>query len=401
MDGIPVIALLPAAVRVVDAEAPPGAVELDGTARTLVALVRIGGRPAGIGVASIEPDVGGREAALVRAVADVTSRDGSPTDRPRSAVAPVPSQVSVVITTCRDPARARRCVRSVLEGDLAPHEVIVVENRPGDGLTAAMVRGEFGDDPVSCVEEDRPGLSRARNAGLRAATGDLVAFTDDDVVADRRWLASASAAFGFAPDASAVTGLILPLALDDPTQLLFEQFAGFGKGLEVRVHRLADRDHPLGEWAPGRFGSGANVVVRADVLRRVGGFDARLGTGTRAAGGEDLDLFIRLLHDGGALVYEPAAIVQHDHPHDPQRLRHQAFAYGAGLTAALTKHAVHGPARASLARAVPAGVRYALDPASPKNAGRPVSFPRALVALERAGMACGPLAYARSSATRG
>ena len=79
--------------------------------------------------------------------------------------------------------------------DPPPLEVIVVENRPAHSNIAAMLRERFGTHGrVRCVEEPHVGLSSARNAGLWAAEGDVVAFTDDDVIVDRRWIGRIAAA---------------------------------------------------------------------------------------------------------------------------------------------------------------------------------------------------------------
>ena len=128
----------------------------------------------------------------------------------------------------------------------------------------------------------------------------------------------------------------------------------------------------------------------------LGGFDVKLGAGTAARGGEDLDMYIRLLLAGETIVYEPAAVLFHEHPSDRRGLRRRAFDYGVGLTAMLTKQLHSGP-RLALLRAAPAGVGYLLDPRSRKNASRGAGYPRALTMLEGLGMLLGPLAYALSA----
>jgi O-antigen biosynthesis protein len=309
------------------------------------------------------------------------------------------SGLSVVVTTCAKPRAASRAVASVLACESPPQEVIVVENRPAGSPTADVLRERFGEDArVACVEEPRRGLSYARNRGLAAAGGEIVVFTDDDVVVAPGWIGAIRAAFARHPAAVCVTGPIAALALDGEAQRTFEQFTRFDKGAERQVYALArpPADDPLFPYAPGRFGSGANIALRADFARALGGFDVRLGAGTRARGGEDLDLFIRVLRAGGQLVYEPDALVRHEHVGSEHELRRHAFDYGVGLAAMLTKQLLAGTQRRELVRRVPAGVRYLLDRDSAKNAPKAADFPLLLELLELLGMGVGPFAYLAS-----
>jgi GT2 family glycosyltransferase len=308
--------------------------------------------------------------------------------------------VSAVITTCRNPVSLQRCLTSVLHSDHDDFEVIVVENRPGADDTRTMIEERFGMQPrVRYVEERERGLSCARNAGLAAAGKELVAFLDDDVVVDRAWMRRAAAAFERSDQVACVTGLILPLELESESQLLLERFMTLGKGFTPRIFQLPDSwdDYPALPYTPGVIGSGANTMVRTEIAWRFGGFDPTLGTGTPACGGEDLDLYIRLLGAGHAIAYEPGAIVWHPHPSEPGQLRRQVYRYGIGLGATLTKQLVAGPERRQLLRAVPAGIAYARDPSSHKNAGISDGYPRRLRWLERLGVAVGPLAYMASA----
>jgi GT2 family glycosyltransferase len=312
--------------------------------------------------------------------------------------APNPS-VSVVITTCAMPQRAARAVASVLACVPAPLEVIVVENRPHRGNTARLLAERFiGDERVRCVDEPLQGLSHARNCGLRAARGEIVAFTDDDVVVDGGWIGAIANAFACHPHATCVTGRIAALALDSDEQRVFESFARLGKGSQRQVYAASHppADDPLFPYAAGRFGSGANTALRADFARAIGGFDVHLGAGTRARGGEDLDLFIRVLRAGEELVYEPAALLRHEHVDSRQALRHHAFDYGVGLSAMLTKQLLAGERRRDFLRRIPAGARYMLARDSAKNANKGTGYPRTLDVLELLGMAAGPGAYLAS-----
>ncbi len=139
--------------------------------------------------------------------------------------------------------------------------------------------------------------------------------------------------------------MIAPRELDTLPQQWVEGNATYDKGLQRRVfdtgvHRPAD---PLFPYTAGAFGSGANMAFRTDYLRRRRGFDAALGTGTVAMGGDDLAAFYDVVSDGHRLVYEPGAIVLHQHYRDYAALRRQTYGYGAGLGAHLTRCLIADP----------------------------------------------------------
>lgn len=304
--------------------------------------------------------------------------------------------LSVVVATCANAELVIRCVETIQSGANGPYEAIVVENRPAHSTVQRSLEERFGDDPhIRYVEEHRPGLARARNAGLRVARGELVAFTDDDVLVDSAWAPAIRAAFAARPSVDCVTGLILPLELETPAQVLIERFAGYGKGFIPRIYSLDEPppDQPLFPYTAGYFGSGANMAFRTSVLRELGGFDPVLGTGTPARGCEDLDICIRVLNAQSRLAYEPRAIIWHRHPDTHAHLRRRAFDYGAALGAMLTKHIFAGPHRWRIVSRIPQGIRYYTDPESRKNATRGPVFPRNLSRLERAGLLYGPIAY--------
>jgi GT2 family glycosyltransferase len=408
----------PVAIRMLDLEAPIPTLLLRRDSRStpyrsLLVVVRRRGAPIGIATFKVDRDalvsskqlqdgIGGQLGPKLDALADDLSRD-NPRSRRTAAQAArkrnVTTAVSVVIPTCCNPWSLERCVRSVLASDHQDFEVIVVENRPEASNTGEFLAERFVSEPrLRCVEEPLAGASAARNAGLVEARGEIVAFVDDDVLVDCRWLSAGVKAMSQAADVVCVTGLILPLELESETQLLLEQFAGFGKGFEPRTYRLPDaqNENPLLPYAIGSVGSGANMFIRAEVARELGGFDTWLGPGTPTTGGEDLDLLIRILRRG-AIVYEPCAMVSHRHPDGAARLMRQAYRYGVGLGSMLAKQLLAGPTRVDLLRAVPAGLRYVRDPGSRKNAGRPAGFPRELVWRERLGMVVGPAAYLASA----
>lgn len=394
--------MAPAAVRRIDAGGELTGLDLgrarDGEPyRGLAALVERDGRP--VGFVTLPAPTGHVTAERLRQAIEELE--------PATAVAPArpgPRPAgTVVIATCNAPGPLLRCIESVLAGLADGDRVLVVENRPAGSTVAAALEERFGADPrIAVIEEPRPGLGRARNAALAVCRTEFIAFTDDDVIADPAWSRRLFDALWEDPRAAVATGLIVPLSLETPSQVTLEEFAGFAKGYERRRFDMADPpDDPLFPYAAGLFGSGANIGCRVPMLRGMGGYDDSLGTGTPARGGEDLDLFIRALLAGHALVYEPGAFVWHEHPDTPRRLRRQAFCYGAGLSAAITKQLVRGPDRGGLLGRVPAGLRYLASPDSRKNERKGASYPRHLTVLELAGMLVGPVGYLRSvAATR-
>ncbi|WP_055695657.1 glycosyltransferase, partial [Streptomyces prasinopilosus] len=333
-----------------------------------------------------------------------------------AAEAPVPASppfASVVVASRERTGQLARALDSLLAQDHPRFEVVVVDNAPVTDETRDLVHRKYGER-VRYVREPVPGLATAHNTGLAHALGEVIAFTDDDVVADVRWLTGLTAPFAADPGLGCATGLILPARLRTPAQVLLESHGGFAKGFVPTTYdpREPPRDEPLFPFTAGRFGSGANMAFRAEVLRAVGGFDPATGAGTPARGGDDLYGFVRVLARGHRLHYTPRALVWHHHRETWADLETQAFGYGAGLTAYLTAILVARPALlpAFLAR-LPRGLSHARgltavrrtgDAESPEGTGTGSAapgghdartthpWPRRLSRLQRRGMLYGP-----------
>lgn len=320
----------------------------------------------------------------------------------------LPAPMTVVICT-RDRARQlRTALDSVLALDHPEFEVVVVDNASATTRTADQVRA-IGDPRVRLVAEPRPGLARARNTGLAAARHDLVAFTDDDVVVDRLWLRGLLAGFSRAEDVALVSGLVPTGEIGSPAQAWFDRRVSWSAATLARQYNLASPPDnvPLFPFQVGLYGTGANFAVRREVVRRIGGFDPSLGVGTPTGGGEDLDIFLRVLHSGATLAVEPAAVVWHRHRAELAELTVQARGYGTGLGAWLTKTMLT-PALARLAvgklfgggvigRIREIGEGGSADPAgADRAAGLPLGYTRSLGRLETAAMMRGPISYLRS-----
>jgi GT2 family glycosyltransferase len=211
--------------------------------------------------------------------------------------------VSVVIcayTDARwDPLVA--AVEAMAQQAHPPHEVIVVVDhndgllvRAADALTSARV----------LPNEERPGLSGARNTGVRHATGAIVAFLDDDALPDPAWLGTLAAAF----DDLAVVGaggLALPEWVDGPRPrwLPPEMYWVVGCSYVGLPTEVAEIRNPIG----------ANMAFRREALRDAGGFVEGIGrVGTVPLGCEETELAIRIRRrTGGVVLHLPDARVSH------------------------------------------------------------------------------------------
>jgi GT2 family glycosyltransferase len=314
-----------------------------------------------------------------------------------AALGSVGPQVSIVLATYDRPERLLRTLKTLAAQTYPAFEVLVVDNCP-DRPGAATAVETINDRRFRHLVEPRPGASHARNTGLKAASTDIVAFTDDDVDADPDWLGNLVVPFYEDPTAACVTGLILPQRLDTPAELTFEKFGGFSKGLVPRSFTLNDNAHgSLYPYNVGVFGSGACAAFRRSVLLSLGGFATDLGPATIARGGEDLDAYLSVLHAGYRLHYSPAAIVRHESRTDMSALAQQIYSYGVGVSAMITRRVLRSPAeRRAVARIVPVAVKYLLASDSPKNAKKIGPYPRRLDLYELAGLMYGPVAYLRS-----
>ena len=299
--------------------------------------------------------------------------------------------VSVIVSTHDRPEQLSMCLPPLLSQHYPHYEVIIVDNAPSTSATADLVRQIYGDIvKLRYIREDCPGLSRGLNRGITAARGEILAFTDDDVVVDSYWLLELVKAFSIADDVTCVTGLVLPLELETPAQILFEEYGGFSKGFIRRVYDMLDNHpkEPLYPYTVGRFGTGASMAFRSAFLRSVGGFDPALQCGM------DIAAFFQVVRWGYKLVYEPAALVYHLHRRDYADLRKQIYNYGVALTAYLTKSILEQPRLLfELVTKVPYGLFFTLSARSPKNRKKLVHYPRNLTMLELKGMLFGPFVY--------
>jgi GT2 family glycosyltransferase len=316
----------------------------------------------------------------------------------RRAVLATAPHITVVICTRERPGALARCLDSLIAQQYPGFRILVVDNAPETTATAEVVHSAARRGPVDYLIEPRAGLSFARNTAVRAAPGQILAWIDDDEVADPHWLAEVARALAEHPDADVVSGVIVPAELETQAQLWFEQFGGHSKGRgftpAVFSPATAHIQSPLYPLPP--FGTGANMTFRPGVIERIGMFDTALGAGTPAMGSEDTLAFTQVLLAGGKIVYQPSAVTHHYHRRDLAGLRKQMVGYGTGLVAAYTSLLMARPGVFwGLLKLVPGALRDLTGKDTARTATLQDDFPRDLLAANRRGMLAGPRAYFR------
>ncbi|BCL37655.1 glycosyltransferase family 2 protein [Nostoc sp. MS1] len=259
--------------------------------------------------------------------------------------------LTIAICTKDRPDNLARCLHSLKEllQQALELDVLVIDNAPSDDRTQKLV----GSLPwVRYVREPKPGLDFARNKALQSAKGEFLAFLDDDVVVDRRWLTGLITAWQENPDAAAFTGLVLPYELETEAQILFEQRGGFRRGFQKIRYGQILPGNPLHPCGAGIFGAGCNMAFRREVLLKIGGFDEALDTGAPLPGGGDLDIFYRVIRAGYTLVYEPEYLVFHQHRREYEKLQRQYWSWGLGFMAFVIKAYQTDPPQRSKLRAL-------------------------------------------------
>ena len=234
--------------------------------------------------------------------------------------------VSVVVCSHTPDRRGELldAIKSLRQQSQPPHEVIVVVDHDPDLLD--WVR-EGAPDVLAIENREEQGLAGARNSGVRAGQGEVVAFLDDDAVAAPSWIERLSAAYRD-PRILGAGGAVLPVWEERPSWFPeeFEWVVGCSyRGLPLRR-------------SPVRNLIGCNMSFRRDVFDRLGGFAEKLGrVAGRPLGCEETEFCIRVGRQGPGdpVLYDPAAAVHHRVPRDRTTWRYFLWrCYCEGLSKA-------------------------------------------------------------------
>lgn len=233
--------------------------------------------------------------------------------------------ISVAVPTLDRPGYVRGCLERLLDGDVLPSEILVIDQSAGD--ETAEVVAALGSDVIRLVRHSPPSASGARNHAVHLAGGDYVALLDDDVEIPPDWLRNVQEELRRFGGPDALYGDIRPS--DPPSDR---------KALPVSTFAV---DAPR-VWttpvAPDRLGFGGHMVVRQAAFLALGGFDERLGPGSPFFGAEDMDFNYRLMAAGYRAASSPNIWITHLQWRPQEEIPRLYYRYNIGFAGFCAKH---------------------------------------------------------------
>jgi len=233
-------------------------------------------------------------------------------------------KISVIVTTYNRKEEIGEVLNSLFNQSYKAFEIIVVDNASTDG-TMKFLKNRYGDR-IKIFREESRGHSHARNCGIKEASGDTVAFIDDDALADREWIFSIDRAFK-ETDADGVGGKALPLWERPPPPYLMRSLKA---QRYIGVFDLGDKAAEVKD-----FLIGTNMAFKKDVFKRFGFFDPNVGrVGRRLTGSDDVE-FCNRISPHVKLFYDPRIIVRHNMPLERTRISYlMKIAFSNGVSKA-------------------------------------------------------------------
>lgn len=245
---------------------------------------------------------------------------------------PIPSKVPVTVIVCtrNRPQLLQKCLQQLNHLHCIPEEIVVVDNASDTDETQLVV-AQFKE--IKYIKEPRLGLDFARNTGIKKASNAILAYVDDDVIVHPDWLYWVWDSFQD-KTVMAMTGLVVAQKLETEAQQIFEKYWSFNRGYVDKVYDTTFFKNTLHKGPPvWEIGAGANMAFRKSIFDEVGLFDELLDVGAAGCNG-DSEMWFRILAKAHTIVYNPRAVVFHEHRSDLAGLRKQIYYYMRGYTAA-------------------------------------------------------------------
>ncbi|KAM3096048.1 glycosyltransferase family 2 protein [Phormidesmis sp. 146-35] len=220
------------------------------------------------------------------------------------------TKVSVVIPTVDRSETIGEAIKRIFAGTVQPFEIIVVDQSKND-LTCNALSKFIQSGKVRYLKDEGSGASRSRNIGWRNASGEIIAFTDDDAQVDSQWLETIQRTFSQTHlKIGVLGGKIIPS---------YEQKNAnwsIPKKWEYLLPAY-DQGDQLSLYQAENLPAGVNYSVYRSVLEKFSGFDESLGPNVSRGiqiYGEDAEFALRLQQNGFDIVYNPNCIVHHPVP---------------------------------------------------------------------------------------
>jgi len=252
-------------------------------------------------------------------------------------------RISVVIATYNRADMLAECLEHLARQHFEPDdEVIVVDNGSNDHTSTVVVDAQRSfPTHLRFLVEPAPGKSNAVAAGLAFANGDVVAFTDDDVDVEPHWIDEIRRVMSD-PGVALAGGPVSPRWETKPPPWLRATVDAHGRlSAPLGLLNYGSESFPLGP----RTALGANLIVRTEVLQKLGGYASHLGKlrGTLLSG-EDHELCMRVQNAGYRAVYWPELRVTHWVPSSRMRAGYvMSWFYWSGITHATLDAGTRAP----------------------------------------------------------
>lgn len=216
--------------------------------------------------------------------------------------------ISVVIPTMNRQETVKKCIAALASAKIPANtriECIIVDNNSTDD-TAKVVQELLPSLPFPAryVFHSKPGAASARNAGLSYASGDLLAFTDDDCYVDENWLVEIEKLFSQSENIDLAGGRVELYDANDCRQT---------------IKTSTEPEFLTSAYRVRGFLHGCNMVLRRSLIEKIGVFDERFGAGAKLSAAEDTDLVYRAFKAGARLRYSPEFFVHHHHGRSGKR----------------------------------------------------------------------------------
>lgn len=232
-------------------------------------------------------------------------------------------KIAVLIATRNRPHLLALCIAALLRNTRLPDEIVIIDQSDDSASQTVIEKSQPKSTAIRYEKTSTIGKSRALNRAVQITTADFLAFTDDDVQVDERWLETAASLASEHPDAGAFCGKVLPEQGTDP-----KDYLNLVLGNEKK--RIGHGTNPLNSSF-----CGANMLVRRETLLRIGGFHESFGPGSIFTCNDDGELAWRLVRAGVIVWYCPDLVVYHSgwRREADNRALKSRYAFGLGALA--------------------------------------------------------------------